>query len=201
MTRSREYQSMARLRPSHPGHKNGMAGHWSATLAALLSALAMLLVAGCGGAAPATSIAAPTSVAASVLQLLPVTMPAGPQTVLASGAGRVLYLFTTDVPGTPTCTGSCAATWPPFTAAEAPSAGNGVTAALIGSAQRPDGSAQITYNGHPLYFYSGDRRAGEATGHGSGGVWFAVTAAGAAAPAATGSTPATPAAADTGYDY
>jgi len=62
-----------------------------------------------------------------------------------------------------------------------PTADGGADASLIGTTTRSDGKPQVTYNGHPLYLYSGDQAAGEANGQGStafGGGWFALTAAG-----------------------
>jgi predicted lipoprotein with Yx(FWY)xxD motif len=59
-----------------------------------------------------------------------------------------------------------------------PLAGTGVKKALLGTTRRPNGKLQVTYNGHPLYSYVGDSAAGQATGEGSDGTWYVVTAAG-----------------------
>ena len=95
-------------------------------------------------------------------------------TVLVSGNGHTLYLFTNDTGSTSTCTGSCAATWPAYTTKGAPVAKAGADDGKLGTTGG-GGKQQVTYEGHPLYIYSGDSAAGDANGQGIGGVWFAVT--------------------------
>lgn len=102
-------------------------------------------------------------------------------TVLANTRGRTLYLFKKDSATTSACTGMCARFWPPVRAADAVAAGKGLTAGKLGRSRRADGPAQITYNGHPLYTYTGDHKPGDTNGQGLtafGGGWFALTAAG-----------------------
>ena len=101
--------------------------------------------------------------------------------VLVDAEGRTLYLFEQDA-GTEVsaCTGSCAELWPPLTSDAAPTAGEGLDAALLGVAEQPDGSSQVTYNGHLLYTYAQDSAPGDTNGQGVGDVWFAVTPAGEA---------------------
>jgi predicted lipoprotein with Yx(FWY)xxD motif len=91
---------------------------------------------------------------------------------LAGAGGMTLYILTADTGGTSTCTGDCAATWPPLLGdgSEA-AAGDGVTGEF-GTTTRDDGSKQITHNGQPLYYHAGDQAAGDASGQGVGGVWF-----------------------------
>ena len=101
----------------------------------------------------------------------------GVGTVLVEEDGITVYLFTNDTGSTSTCTGSCAATWPPLTTAGQPTAGKGADDSKLGTTMS-DAGEQVTYDGHPLYLYSGDKRAGQATGQGIGDVWFAVTADG-----------------------
>jgi predicted lipoprotein with Yx(FWY)xxD motif len=86
--------------------------------------------------------------------------------------GMTLYTNTNDSAGVSNCTGTCATTWPPYTVtstanlvAEYPISG------AIGTLVRADGSIQVTYNAHPLYFYSGDSANGDINGRGQGGVW------------------------------
>jgi predicted lipoprotein with Yx(FWY)xxD motif len=108
--------------------------------------------------------------------------------------GRTLYFFTKDTTsGTSACTDSCAGNWPPLTlaAGEATKAGEGVTASWFATITRPDGSTQVTYNGHPLYYFANDKAAGEANGQGVGGIWFIATANGKL-PSASASTKASP---------
>lgn len=106
-------------------------------------------------------------------------------TVLVDGTGRTLYLFESDTGTTSNCTGSCAGTWPALLTVGTATAGTGADSATLGTTTRDDGTTQVTYDGHPLYLYSGDSAAGDANGQGIGGVWFAVTANGAPATASS----------------
>ncbi|MGB7859774.1 MAG: hypothetical protein WBM90_04695 [Acidimicrobiia bacterium] len=99
-------------------------------------------------------------------------------TMLVDGEGKTLYLFIPDNQGDSTCNDSCEATWPPLTGDF--SAGDGIDAALIGSATRGDGSKQVTYNGWPLYYFASDSAPGDANGQGLSDVWFVVSPAGEA---------------------
>ena len=99
--------------------------------------------------------------------------------ILVDGDGMTLYLFESDTGDTSTCTGDCAATWPPLIA-EAPTAGEGVDEALLGTTTRDDGEVQVTYDGHPLYGFASDRSPGDTEGQGVGDVWFVVDASGKA---------------------
>jgi predicted lipoprotein with Yx(FWY)xxD motif len=116
---------------------------------------------------------------------------------LAGEAGKTLYILTKDSAGTSTCAGSCATTWPGFflDSGESVSAGAGVTGA-VASFQRPDGKVQVTINGQPLYYYSGDSAAGDTTGQGSNGVWFVAAPGGGGVGA-----PAPSPSAAGGYNY
>ena len=86
---------------------------------------------------------------------------------LADGHGHTLYLFEADKSTTSTCTGACAAAWPPVTASAVPMAGGGVSQSLLGTTKRADGTEQVTYNGHPLYYFAADTGSGMAKGQGS----------------------------------
>ena len=100
---------------------------------------------------------------------------------LADGQGRALYLFEADKGSTSTCTGACASAWPPVTASAMPMAGGGVSQALLGTTKRADGTEQLTYNGHPLYYFSADTSSGMAKGQGVkafGSDWYVVNAKG-----------------------
>jgi predicted lipoprotein with Yx(FWY)xxD motif len=89
--------------------------------------------------------------------------------------GRTVYLFTNDTGAKSTCTGACATTWPALTTKGEPAAKAGADDSKLGTTDAVGGGQQVTYNGHPLYLYSGDEGPGEANGQGIGGVWFAVT--------------------------
>jgi predicted lipoprotein with Yx(FWY)xxD motif len=83
--------------------------------------------------------------------------------------------------GTSTCTGACAAAWPPDTVTGQLQAGSGVNQALLGTITRPDGTKQVTYNGHPLYYFTADTAAGTAHGQAVkafGAEWDTVNASG-----------------------
>ena len=101
--------------------------------------------------------------------------------ILVDSQGRTLYLFQSDSGTKSACTGACAIDWPPLRAAGKPTVGGGVTASILATSARSDGKPQITYNGHPLYLFSGDQKPGDTNGEGVnafGGVWYALSSAG-----------------------
>jgi predicted lipoprotein with Yx(FWY)xxD motif len=103
--------------------------------------------------------------------------------ILVTTQGHALYLFAPDTRGKSTCYGSCATYWPPLLSGAKPTGGTGVKGSLLGLTVRKDGKHQVTYNGHPLYTYVGDRAAGKTSGEGlnlSGGLWWVVSPAGKA---------------------
>jgi predicted lipoprotein with Yx(FWY)xxD motif len=101
--------------------------------------------------------------------------------VLVNGHGQTLYLFEKDRHGKSACYGNCAKFWPPALTTGKPAAGSGVKASLLGTTRRKNGKLQVTYNGHPLYAYTGDQKAGQANGEGStafGAEWYVMNAKG-----------------------
>jgi len=101
--------------------------------------------------------------------------------VLVDSSGRTLYLFKKDTGTQSQCTDACASNWPPLLADGAPLAGSGAKASLIGTTTRPDGTSQVTYNGHPMYTFVGDQKAGQTNGEGLnafGARWFALKPSG-----------------------
>jgi hypothetical protein len=79
------------------------------------------------------------------------------------------------------CSGACAAAWPPLRTGAGPAVAGGANAALISTIPRSDGARQVTYNGHPLYTFVKDQKAGDVNGQGVsafGAAWFAVSPAG-----------------------
>jgi predicted lipoprotein with Yx(FWY)xxD motif len=89
-------------------------------------------------------------------------------------------LFTADKGKKSTCYGQCAGYWPPLFAAK-PTVGAGLKASLLGTTKRKDGKLQVTYAGHPLYFFAQDKKAGQINGQGFvhfGGSWWVVSTAG-----------------------
>lgn len=93
--------------------------------------------------------------------------------------GKTLYLFTPDTTSASNCNDQCAANWPPFTLDpdETVTGGDGVTGTFTTIA-RADGSMQVTYAGHPLYYFGGDKAAGDTNGEGLNDKWYLVGADG-----------------------
>ena len=158
---------------------------WAIFLAALAAAIA------CSDSEPAltptATLVTPTSVSSGPTTVTigsksSVTVADHPQlgTILVDGEGRTLYLFTRGEGNTSNCIGGCAETWPPLLASlvHLELAGVGVQADLLGTILRSGGPRQVTYNGHPLYNYSGDQEAGQARGQAIGGAWFVISPTG-----------------------
>jgi predicted lipoprotein with Yx(FWY)xxD motif len=98
-------------------------------------------------------------------------------TILTDSQGRTLYRFAKDTGMKSNCTGACASNWPPFTAKSKPAPGSGISTSAIRLVTRSDGAKQVTLDGHPLYYFSGDQSAGQTNGQGVdefGGKWFTV---------------------------
>jgi len=122
---------------------------------------AVLAVAGCGGGGAATAAAtAPVAGPAVATR----SGPAGDY--LTDSSGRTLYLFAADTGSASTCTGACAQEWPPYTADRKPAVAGAATADRVGTSARPGGTRQVTYAGHPLYYFAGDTSAGLTGGQG-----------------------------------
>ena len=149
------------------------------------AAIVALAIAGCGSnsdnvkaSAPAASMQASAQSAASPT----VDVHTGSLgSYLVDAQGRTLYLFEKDKGTTSMCSGGCASVWPPSTTSGRPTAGPKVDPALLGTSTRSDGKSQLTYNGHPLYRYSGDAQAGDTNGQDLtefGGGWYVVSPAG-----------------------
>jgi predicted lipoprotein with Yx(FWY)xxD motif len=101
--------------------------------------------------------------------------------ILVDSKGITLYDFVKDKGTTSACYGACAALWPPLTTKGKPVAGHGVRASLLGTTKRKDGKLEVTYNGHPLYYFVTDRKPGQTTGQGInqfGAPWWVLSAAG-----------------------
>jgi predicted lipoprotein with Yx(FWY)xxD motif len=128
-----------------------------------------------GGGGPASTGGGPTGVATVTASSTRLGM------VLVDGSGRTLYLFEKDQPDQSACSGACAAAWPVDNSTGTPKAGSGIKASLLGTIRRGDNTTQVTYNHHPLYYYSGDSGAGQQNGQGLnafGAAWFVVAPAG-----------------------
>jgi len=90
--------------------------------------------------------------------------------------GKVVYVFAADRGSTSRCYGVCATAWPPLLTTGAPLAGSGVQAKLLGTTKRKNGTLQVTYNGHPLYYYSADKVGKVMCQHANmhGGLWLVI---------------------------
>jgi predicted lipoprotein with Yx(FWY)xxD motif len=148
---------------------------------------AALLVAACSsGSSSTTGAAASSSPAASggasgsgATVITTASSSAGP--VLTDGSGRAVYLWTEDTGDTSACAGACAGAWPPVTTTGMVTAAGSAKASDLGTITRSDGTKQVTYDGHPLYFFAGDSGPGTASGQGSDGFgakWWLVSPAG-----------------------
>ena len=101
--------------------------------------------------------------------------------ILVDSKGITLYDFVKDKGTTSVCYGACAALWPPLFTNGKPVAGPGVRASLLGTTKRKDGKLEVTYGGHPLYYFVSDRKPGQTTGQGInqfGAPWWALSASG-----------------------
>ena len=153
-----------------------------------LSALAVvsaLVLAACGGSSYGGSTSSSTSASKSTAApTAVVTTKKGPLgTFLVDAQGRTLYLWDADKGSRSTCNGACAQAWPPLTATGTPKATGGVMASLLGTSRRADGSREVTYAGHPLYYFAGDSAPGQTSGQGSnsfGAPWWVVSPGGKA---------------------
>ena len=91
-------------------------------------------------------------------------------------SGNVLYVFDADRGSTSRCYGVCATAWPPLLTRGRPIAGPGMKSKLLGTTVRRNGSLQVTYDGHPLYYYSADKVGKVMCQHANthGGLWLII---------------------------
>lgn len=168
-----------------------------------VTAAIVLLAGGCGSssktatnaAAPAASTAAQTTTQASTsapsTASAPTTAPAGLLVsdkhdklgaILAAGPKKLtVYLFEADKGSASSCSGACAHVWPPVTTAVSATAGGSASSADLGTITRADGTKQVTYKGHPLYYYAKDKDSGDAYGQGVksfGAPWYVLSPSG-----------------------
>jgi predicted lipoprotein with Yx(FWY)xxD motif len=163
-------------------------------------AVALLAAAACSSGSSSSSgstspsAAAPASSASSTMIT---TKTSSGGSFLTNSAGRAVYLFMADSTGKSTCDGACASAWPPVIAAGQPTAAGGAQATDLGTITRSDGTKQVTYDGHPLYYFSGDTGPGTDKGQGIDGFgakWWLVAPSGSSITTAvtisgSGSTP------------
>jgi len=156
---------------------------------AALALVSALVLAACGSSGssgtsssstpPASSTATSSPRPASVVG----TKTTSLGTFLVDAKGRALYLWDADHGSMSACSGACAQAWPPLTAIGTPKASGQVKSSLLGTTKRADGSREVTYDGHPLYYFEGDTTPGQTTGQGNDGFgapWWVVSPAGKA---------------------
>lgn len=164
-------------------------------LLAALALVAALVIAGCGGGGGSSSAesrgygggggttgevtAAPNPEEGATF--VSVASVDGLGQILVDSAGHTLYDFHKDKGTTSSCYGACAEAWPPLLTEGEPHASNGAQEGMIGTTMRKDGNEQVTYNGRPLYTFTGDTGPGEANGNNVnafGAEWYALTPSG-----------------------
>lgn len=149
-----------------------------------LGLLGVLLLAGCGaagagvygsgggGAPPTSTVPAPST--APAVKSATATVGGASASILTNAQGMTLYYFDSDSTTTSACTGSCTQLWPALISSSgAPAAPSGVNGNF--SIINGGNGAQVAYNGHPLYTYSGDTAPGQTKGNGLFGKWHVAT--------------------------
>ena len=153
------------------------------------AAAVLLLAAGCSGQTsvnttpPAPSTITPPATSATPSQAATGNLTLGIDSTSTLGSyliatnGMTLYTYAPDGQNTSNCTGSCASAWPPYIVSSSSDLQNleaGVVGTVNSITRSDSGAMQVTYNGHPLYFFKNDVNPGDANGQGVGGVWFVV---------------------------
>jgi predicted lipoprotein with Yx(FWY)xxD motif len=157
----------------------------------LCAAAALALLAGCGSSSssattpaattpaattPTSSAAASTTPASASNAVVLTTKHARMGTILAAGPKKLtVYLWESDKGDTSVCSGACEKVWPPVRSGEAGKAAGAAVAADLGTTTRSDGTKQLTYKGHPLYYYVKDKDDEDVYGQGSnsfGAGWY-----------------------------
>jgi predicted lipoprotein with Yx(FWY)xxD motif len=146
-----------------------------------------LIAAGCGSSNKSSS----NTTAAAPAATTPASGAKGEQIaakstslgkILVDEEGHALYLFEADKSTQSTCNGTCSRAWPPVTTSGKPVAESGADASKLGTSSRTDGKTQVTYAGHPLYYYAEDSKPGDVKGQGEkafGAEWYVVGPSGA----------------------
>jgi len=143
-------------------------------------AAAAVVIAACGSSSTPPSSSSTTNPAGALASVAIKTMSTNKGTVLVTPTGLTLYWFANDTATQSNCNGSCATYWKPLLGNAVAAAGTSLPHGF-GTIKRADGQTQITYDGHPLYTYTGDTTSGQLNGNGldaSGGMWWAITPTG-----------------------
>jgi predicted lipoprotein with Yx(FWY)xxD motif len=164
-------------------------GRWIAALVGVA-----LFAAGCGSSSSTSTSNTPAAAASTASSSASASPSSGggvkistakgtDGTYLTGASGRALYLWVADTNGKSVCSGACAQAWPPLLTKATPTVSGGVNATDVGTVKRSNGSEQVTYKGHPLYYFIGDTGAGKTTGQGNNGFgakWWLVAPSGTA---------------------
>jgi predicted lipoprotein with Yx(FWY)xxD motif len=154
-----------------------------AGVSALAAALGLTLSSSTSSASPVSATPSATMVQTRATSL---------GQVLVDAQGRTMYLFEQDNGTMSTCTGSCTSVWPPVPVSGAPTVSGGASATAVGVATEANGVKQLTYAGHPLYYFAGDGQPGQTRGQAIdefGAKWYALDSSGAAVTAGTATPP------------
>jgi predicted lipoprotein with Yx(FWY)xxD motif len=161
-------------------------------------AVALIAAAACSSSASSSSgdtsryggssaSAAGSSTSASASGTVITTANSSGGAFLTNSSGRAIYLFLADSNDKSNCSGACASAWPPVTTTGTPTASGSAQASDLGTITRSDGTKQVTYDGHPLYYFAGDTGAGTDKGQGIDGFgakWWLVAPSGSSITAA-----------------
>ena|SRR3984893_16817019 len=148
-----------------------------------MSVAAVFVSAACGGTgsygsnAPNASAGTPAASGAPTVAIANSSVGQ----ILVDGSGRTLYLFEADMPATSSCYAACVGVWPAVVSVVQPMVAPGITPTLVSTTKRKDGTLELVYNGHPLYYFTGDKKPGDVTGQGLnsfGAAWYVVSPAG-----------------------
>jgi predicted lipoprotein with Yx(FWY)xxD motif len=151
-------------------------------LAAGAFSVITILATACGSS-PSTGSANPSPSPAAAGTKVAVANNSKLGQILVDEKGMTLYLFVKDTGTSSTCYDQCAQFWPPLLTTGTPQAGTGVNQSMLGTTTRTDGKVEVTYAGHPLYYFLKDKAPGDITGQGVNGfgdLWWVLTPAGAA---------------------
>jgi predicted lipoprotein with Yx(FWY)xxD motif len=156
-------------------------------------ALALVALGGCGGSGNSASStgsaessgstgAATTPPATGAGVVIGVKHEGNLGSILYAGPNKLtVYEFGADHGATSACTGACASAWPPVTTSGRPTATGGAATSALGTTKREGGVEQVTYHGHPLYYYADDKTAATAAGQAStafGAPWYVLAPSG-----------------------
>jgi len=146
-----------------------------------IAAAAALLIAGCGGGSSNNSSSSTPAKSPSGSALVNSASTASLGDLIVGPNGRTLYAFKKDTGAASACSGACASEWPPLTTSGKLTSSGDVPMASLKTVKRDDGKLQVTFDGHPLYYFAGDSAPGQANGQGLddfGASWWALSPSG-----------------------